>query len=59
MDFYDLDLNDQVLDALDDMNFTDCTPIQEYAIPPILEGRDLIGIAQTGTGKSAAFLLPI
>lgn len=59
MDFYDLDLNDQVLDALDDMNFTDCTPIQEYAIPPILEGRDLIGIAQTGTGKTAAFLLPI
>lgn len=59
MDFYDLDLNDHVLDALDDMNFTQCTPIQEHAIPHILEGRDLIGVAQTGTGKTAAFLLPI
>lgn len=59
MDFYDLDLNDQVLDALDDMNFTECTPIQEHAIPVILQGRDLIGVAQTGTGKTAAFLLPI
>ena len=54
-----MDLNDQVLDALDDMNFTECTPIQEHAIPVILEGRDLIGVAQTGTGKTAAFLLPI
>lgn len=59
MDFYDLDLNDYVLDALDDMNFTDTTPIQEHAIPPILEGRDLMGVAQTGTGKTAAYLLPI
>lgn len=59
MDFYELDLNDQVLDALDDMNFIDCTPIQEQAIPPILEGRDVIGVAQTGTGKTAAYLLPV
>lgn len=59
MDFYDLDLSDSVLDALDDMNFTDTTPIQEHAIPPILEGRDLIGVAQTGTGKTAAYLLPV
>lgn len=59
MDFYDLDLNDSVLDALDDMNFTDCTPIQEHAIPVILEGKDLIGVAQTGTGKTAAYLLPV
>ncbi len=59
MDFYDLDLNDYVLDALDDMNFTETTPIQEHSIPPILEGRDLIGVAQTGTGKTAAYLLPI
>ncbi len=59
MDFYDLDLNDDVLDALDDMNFTDTTPIQEHAIPPILEGRDVMGVAQTGTGKTAAYLLPI
>ncbi len=59
MDFYDLDLNDLVLDALDDMNFTETTPIQEHAIPPILEGRDVMGVAQTGTGKTAAYLLPI
>ncbi len=59
MDFYDLDLNDDVLDALDDMNFTETTPIQEKAIPAILEGRDLIAIAQTGTGKTAAYLLPV
>lgn len=59
MDFYDLDLSDGVLDALDDMRFTETTPIQEHAIPPILEGHDLIGVAQTGTGKTAAYLLPI
>ena len=59
MDFYDLDLNDYVLDALDDMNFTETTPIQEHAIPPILEGRDVMGVAQTGTGKTAAYLLPV
>ncbi|MBO7067536.1 MAG: DEAD/DEAH box helicase [Bacteroidaceae bacterium] len=59
MDFYDLDLNDLVLDALDDMNFTETTPIQEHSIPPILEGRDILGIAQTGTGKTAAYLLPV
>ncbi len=59
MDFYDLDLSDSVLDALDDMNFTETTPIQEHAIPPILEGRDIIGVAQTGTGKTAAYLLPV
>ncbi len=59
MDFYDLDLNYDVLDALDDMNFKETTPIQEHAIPPILEGRDIIGVAQTGTGKTAAYLLPV
>ena len=59
MDFYDLNLTDSVLDALDDMNFTDTTPIQEHAIPPILEGRDVMGVAQTGTGKTAAYLLPV
>lgn len=59
MDFYDLDLNDLVLDALDDMNFIQTTPIQEHAIPPILEGKDVMGVAQTGTGKTAAYLLPI
>ena len=59
MEFYDLDLCDGVLDALDDMRFHETTPIQEHAIPPILEGRDLIGVAQTGTGKTAAYLLPV
>lgn len=59
MDFYDLDLSDNVLDALDDMRFKTCTPVQEKCIPRILEGKDLIGIAQTGTGKTAAYLLPI
>ncbi|MCD8292673.1 MAG: DEAD/DEAH box helicase [Prevotellaceae bacterium] len=59
MDFYELPLNDNVLDALDAMRFEKCTPIQEKAIPVILEGRDLIGVAQTGTGKTAAYLLPI
>lgn len=59
MDFYDLDLNDDVLDALDDMNFVETTPIQEKAIPAILGGRDVIAVAQTGTGKTAAFLLPV
>ena len=59
MEFYELDLCDGVLDALDDMRFYKTTPIQEHAIPPILEGRDLIGVAQTGTGKTAAYLLPV
>lgn len=59
MEFTDLDLNDDILDGLDAMNFVTCTPIQERAIPLILEGRDLLGSAQTGTGKTAAYLLPI
>lgn len=59
MYFDELDLSDDILDALDSMNFEECTPIQEKAIPPILQGKDIIGIAQTGTGKTAAYLLPI
>lgn len=59
MYFDELDLSDEVLDALDAMNFQKCTPIQEKAIPPILAGRDVIGVAQTGTGKTAAYLLPV
>lgn len=51
--------NDDLLDALYDMRFEECTPIQEKAMPIILEGRDLLGVAQTGTGKTAAYLLPI
>ena len=59
MDFYDLYLNDNTLDAIDDMGWTTCTPIQEKCIPEILDGKDVLGIAQTGTGKTAAYLLPI
>ena len=59
MYFDELPLDDVVLDALDAMNFEQCTPIQEKAILPLLEGRDLIGVAQTGTGKTAAYLLPV
>lgn len=57
--FEDLDLSDDVLDALYDMHFEKCTPIQASCIPPILEHRDVLGIAQTGTGKTAAYLLPL
>ena len=59
MNFTDLDLEDCVLDALDAMNFQECTPVQEQAIPILLEGKDLIGVVQTGTGKTAAYLLPV
>lgn len=59
MRFEDLDLNYDVLDALDAMHITECTPIQEKSIPLALDGRDLIAVAQTGTGKTAAYLLPV
>ena len=59
MKFSELQLNENVLEALDAMRFDECTPIQEQAIPLILEGKDLIAVAQTGTGKTAAFLLPV
>lgn len=58
MYFDETDLNDNVLDALYDMHFDECTPIQEACINPILDGRDILGVAQTGTGKTAAYLLP-
>ena len=59
MKFSELNLEDSVLQALDAMNFQECTPVQEQTIPVILEGKDLIGVAQTGTGKTAAYLLPV
>ncbi len=59
MYFDDLPLDDDLLDALYDMHFDECTPVQEQCIPPILDNRDIIGIAQTGTGKTAAYLLPL
>ena len=59
MRFDELDLEDEILDGLDDMHFEEMTPVQEHTIPVILEGRDLIGCAQTGTGKTAAYTLPL
>ena len=59
MYFDELALSDEVLDALWDMHFDECTPVQEKAIPLLLEGHDVIACAQTGTGKTAAYLLPL
>ena len=59
MYFEETALNDNILDALYDMRFDECTPIQEATINPILQGRDIMGVAQTGTGKTAAYLLPV
>ena len=59
MPFRALGLNDQVLQAVQEAGYTEPTPIQAAAIPPVLAGQDLIGIAQTGTGKTAAFTLPM
>ncbi|PTN07293.1 DEAD/DEAH box helicase [Mangrovibacterium marinum] len=59
MKFHEFDLHDDILDALYDMGFDEATVVQENTIPLILEGHDLIGCAQTGTGKTAAFMLPI
>ena len=59
MYFDETELNDNILDALYDMHFDECTPIQEQTISPILQGHDILGVAQTGTGKTAAYLLPV
>ena len=59
MRFDELSLCDAVLDGLEAMNFTEMTPVQEQAIPVILQKHDLIACAQTGTGKTAAYLLPL
>ena len=59
MYFDELALSDEVLDALWDMHFDVCTPVQEQTIPVILEGHDVISCAQTGTGKTAAYILPL
>ena len=56
MKFTDLNLNTELLEAISYMGFDEATPIQEQAIPEILKGRDLIACAQTGTGKTAAFI---
>ena len=57
--FYELNLSHPVIRATINMGFEETTPIQELAIPPVLEGRDIIGQAQTGTGKTAAFGIPM
>jgi len=57
--FTDLKLSESIQAGLRDVNFTETTPIQEKSIPPILEGKDLIGTAQTGTGKTGAFVVPL
>jgi len=57
--FDDLDLNPEILESIDYMGYRETTPIQEKAIPVILAGKDLIACAQTGTGKTAAFLVPL
>ena len=59
MTFNDFNLDEKLIEGLQSMGFNTPTPIQEQAIPIILEDRDLIGCAQTGTGKTAAYLLPI
>ncbi len=59
MTFHDFNLDSRILAAVDQVGFKTPTPIQEQAIPLVLEGRDVLGLAQTGTGKTAAFLLPI
>ena len=59
MIFEDLDLNPELLESINYMGYRETTPIQEQSIPVILSGRDLIACAQTGTGKTAAYLLPL
>src|SRR5438309_52674 len=59
MSFADLGLSDELLRAVEESGYTEPTPIQTQAIPPVLMMRDLIGIAQTGTGKTASFVLPM
>src|SRR5712692_6823107 len=59
MSFADLGLSPEVLKAVDDAGYTQPTPIQEQAIPVVLTGRDVLGCAQTGTGKTAGFVLPM
>lgn len=57
--FSELDLDDSLLDALRDMGYERPTAIQLAAIPPAMDGRDVLGSAPTGTGKTAAYLLPV
>ena len=58
MQFKELNIIPEILKALEKENYSAPTPIQEEAIPIVLEGRDMLGCAQTGTGKTAAFAIP-
>ncbi|HEY94910.1 MAG TPA: DEAD/DEAH box helicase [Dehalococcoidia bacterium] len=59
MHFQDLNLHPSILKGVHELGYTELTPIQQKAIPPVLNGKDVIGLAQTGTGKTAAFVLPL
>ena len=59
MKFTELELRPEVLNALEEMGFVEMTPIQEEAIPPVMEGRDLVGLAETGSGKTSACAVPL
>ena len=59
MTFHDLNLNRSILNALDDLGYETPTTIQERAFSPIMSGRDVMGVAQTGTGKTLGYLLPL
>lgn len=59
MKFIDLGLDDRILEGIDAMGYENATPVQQQVMVPILEGKDIIAAAQTGTGKTAAFLLPL
>ncbi|MCB0754319.1 MAG: DEAD/DEAH box helicase, partial [Flavobacteriales bacterium] len=58
MKFSELNLHPSLMEGLDAMGFEETTPIQEQSIPDLIKGRDIVGCAQTGTGKTAAFLIP-
>lgn len=59
MKFSELNLDPQLLSAIEKLNYEECTPIQEQSFPHILDGKDVAGLAQTGTGKTAAFVIPL
>lgn len=59
MKFTELNLEPSLLSAIQKLNYEECTPIQEQAVPPVLDGKDVAGLAQTGTGKTAAFVIPL
>ena len=59
MHFENLNLHPSILKGVHELGYTELTPIQNKAIPPLLNGKDVIGLAQTGTGKTAAFTIPL